>query len=547
MLQSRLEEKIEPLLRNRQYGFRKNKSASDPIHIVRRVQELYEVSRSPLYMLFIDWKNAFDKLTFPALQTALLRMGVSEPFTQVVMSLYDQPTFQVKEGHKLSTIMPQLSGVRQGCPLSPYLFIIYMNTLMHDLTEELQKQYTHIPGVHASDDTLYDLEFADDIVLLARSRGVAQFLITRIQQIASEAGMQLNTSKTNLVLMNSRYANFEPQLQDQYIHIVNLPFDITTTEILQWFPPSAIDEVDIFPMPPKPGCKTTIIKQATAKWMLDTPQEPHYKSFRYKRKLIKIQPLHTRQVHYGNGRPVPQVKSTTYLGVKINSTGTQKDNLTFRLSACNQLMRDMKHLWNNPAQSLKLKVIVFKTIFHPKLLYGLYHSCLTDSALKQLDAWYAKSLRRVATIPPAFINHYSNLKVYAKTKNKPIIEVWHHRSLKYVRHILRHPKDTISTICYCQEHTERHLYSNLHNRIGKPKAHWLPQVTKLAIAALEVPENLQKLPQQLQIQHYKTKQLRQIATDRQLWRKVLVPTHSFVSYDLLSHLTIQTDNAVQAE
>jgi hypothetical protein len=64
MLQARLADKMEPKFRNRQYGFRKNKSGSNPIHIVRRIQELYEVSTSPLYMLFLDWKNAFDKLTF---------------------------------------------------------------------------------------------------------------------------------------------------------------------------------------------------------------------------------------------------------------------------------------------------------------------------------------------------------------------------------------------------------------------------------------------------------------------------------------------------
>ena len=85
------------------------------------------------------------------------------------------------------------------------------------------------------------------------------------------------------------------------------------------------------------------------------------------------------------------------------------------------------------------------------------------------------------------------------------------------------PSRHISTICYCQEHAERYLNSNAHNRIGKPKAHWLPQVTKLAADGLTEPTNLQKLPKLHHYKHYQTRQLRDIAQDRssggKFWRQ----------------------------
>ena len=184
----------------------------------------------------------------------------------------------------------------------------------------------------------------------------------------------------------------------------------------------------------------------------------------------------------------------------------------------------MSSLWGNPTLELTFKVKVFKTIFHPKLLYGLYHSCLTESSIKVMDAWYMKSLRRVAGIKPAFINHVSNAKVYEKTKTVPISQLWKQRAMKYYGHVLRHPTDTISTVCFCAELIPRHLYTNASNRMGRPKQHWLPQISKLTEEVVHKDNNISKLPQPVPTKHT-IKQIRNIANDRALWKKLLMPTH----------------------
>ena len=71
ILQSRLEAGIDSHLRSTQYGFRSNRSCSQPIHIIRRLMEQAEAVKDPLYVLFLDWEKAFDEI-HPQAITCLL-------------------------------------------------------------------------------------------------------------------------------------------------------------------------------------------------------------------------------------------------------------------------------------------------------------------------------------------------------------------------------------------------------------------------------------------------------------------------------------------
>ena len=56
---------------------------------------------------------------------------------------------------------------------------------MHDLENSLRDKFHHIPFVHSAKDPLWDIEYADDIVLISRSREVTQHMILQIQEIAT--------------------------------------------------------------------------------------------------------------------------------------------------------------------------------------------------------------------------------------------------------------------------------------------------------------------------------------------------------------------------
>jgi hypothetical protein len=86
-------------------------------------------------MLFLDWEKAFDKIDQSKIIEALHRFQVDPHLINIVQSLYTDPTFYVTLNGNTSKLHTQKRGIRQGCPLSPYLFIVVMAALFHDVHE----------------------------------------------------------------------------------------------------------------------------------------------------------------------------------------------------------------------------------------------------------------------------------------------------------------------------------------------------------------------------------------------------------------------------
>jgi hypothetical protein len=66
----------------------------------------------------LDAEKAFDKIQHPFMIKVLERLGIQDPYLNIVRAIYSKPLPNIKlNGEKFEAI-PLKSGTRQGCPLS---------------------------------------------------------------------------------------------------------------------------------------------------------------------------------------------------------------------------------------------------------------------------------------------------------------------------------------------------------------------------------------------------------------------------------------------
>ena len=77
------------ILPEEQSGFRPNRSTTDMMFVVRRLQELAREKRIPLYVCFIDFTEAYDSVDRTLFWTVLVRFGVPQIMISVIRQFYD--------------------------------------------------------------------------------------------------------------------------------------------------------------------------------------------------------------------------------------------------------------------------------------------------------------------------------------------------------------------------------------------------------------------------------------------------------------------------
>ncbi len=179
-----------------QFGFRKDFRTQDALFILSHILHSRKQSGHTTYAAFLDLKKAYDVVDRQMLWERLSAIGLPVNFVTLLQSLYRNTITRVQYGNIFSDTIHVESGVRQGCPLSPTLFNIFIS----GLTDELVQSKL---GVQLGKNIIPALFFADDMVILAQSESQLRSLLDLVGSFATRKGLAFNGPKSSVLVFNS--------------------------------------------------------------------------------------------------------------------------------------------------------------------------------------------------------------------------------------------------------------------------------------------------------------------------------------------------------
>ena len=134
--------------------------------------------------------------------------GIPPKFISNIKNTYHGMQCQVLHEGCVSEAFEVLTGVRRGCLLSPFLFLLCTDWTMKQVTNNSR---TSIQW--SLTEQLEDLDFADDLALLAHTHQQMQEKSHKLEITAAPLGFKINSSKTKLMRINNK--NNTPITMDQ--------------------------------------------------------------------------------------------------------------------------------------------------------------------------------------------------------------------------------------------------------------------------------------------------------------------------------------------
>ena len=183
------------ILKNNQFGFRKNHSTSDVVVEFLNDSCVALERKSHLLITCLDLSKAFDTINHSVLLRKLSHVGVRGVALQWFASYMENRFQRVHLGDIVSELRHQSVGVPQGTVLGPTLFNIYINDMSNVCTD--------VKFLHYADDSNIYLYDSNINRLVMRIKNCLSILVQWL--IANK--LVLNTTKTNCMLISNTLTN----------------------------------------------------------------------------------------------------------------------------------------------------------------------------------------------------------------------------------------------------------------------------------------------------------------------------------------------------
>ena len=165
----------------------------DCIFSASQIIEKHREFNIPTYIAFIEFKKAFDSVDRDKLWTIMLSKGIPTYLITIIQKIYMENIIRVNAGNGISEDSRAITqGVRQGYPLSPVLFNLYLDEVIRILLQKLKT------SKYFKELIFNTLLFADDQFIISDTEDNLQKAVYLLYNISKEYNLEIATKRTKV-------------------------------------------------------------------------------------------------------------------------------------------------------------------------------------------------------------------------------------------------------------------------------------------------------------------------------------------------------------
>uniref|UniRef100_A0A669DIK2 Reverse transcriptase domain-containing protein n=1 Tax=Oreochromis niloticus TaxID=8128 RepID=A0A669DIK2_ORENI len=193
----RLKAVLNDITDETQSGFMANRHISNNIRLVFDLIDYADLCRDDSFILFVDFCKAFDTIEHGFIFQALDKFGFGSYFQNAIKTMYKNVNCSIKLQAGTSPRFNLNRSIRQGCPISPYLFLICAQLLSDYIKRSPLK------GITIADKEIFISQLADDTTLFLKNASQVQMAINTINAFSLASGLHLNIGKCELLALRN--------------------------------------------------------------------------------------------------------------------------------------------------------------------------------------------------------------------------------------------------------------------------------------------------------------------------------------------------------
>ena len=190
---------LPDLITNDQTGFIKGRFIGKNIRLIDSVISFAKERNIPGLLLFLDFEKAFDTIEWPFIRKTLRYFGFGDGVINWRNIFYGNVERCVLNNGWASNFFEIQRGGRQGCPLSPYLFVLSVEVLAKAIREN-----KNIKGILVNQNEIKISQYADDTTLILDGSKISlEASLKILDKFGAVSGLRLNDKKTEALWIGS--------------------------------------------------------------------------------------------------------------------------------------------------------------------------------------------------------------------------------------------------------------------------------------------------------------------------------------------------------